>query len=112
MNYYNPYFMPYSTVAPANTGLISRLFGGKLTLSSILSGTGKVVNFANQAIPLVKQINPVIKNASTMFKVMNEFKKVETPTVPNTNQNSVQNNEENKKEVVITTNTEGPTFFL
>ena len=43
---------------------------------------------------------------------MNEFKKVETPTVSNTNQNSVQNNEENKKEVVITTNTEGPTFFL
>lgn len=106
MNYYNPYFMPY-TSAPASTGLFTRLLGGnRLTLSSILSGTGKVVNFANQAIPLVKQINPVIKNAKTMFKVMNEFKKVETPTV-NTNDS------ETKKEAVISTsNTEGPTFFL
>lgn len=106
MNYYNPYFMPYTSM-PTNTGLFSRLLGGnKLTLSSILSGTGKVVNFANQAIPLVKQINPVIKNAKTMFKVMNEFKKVETP-------NSVQNNiEEKKEEVISTSNTEGPTFFL
>lgn len=109
MNYYNPYFMPYSAVAPANTGLFTRLLGGsKLTLSSILSGTGKVVNFANQAIPLVKQINPVIKNAKTMFKVMNEFKKVETPS---TNTPTTEN--EIKKEAVISTsNTEGPTFFL
>ena len=108
MNYYNPYFVPYSTITPTNTGLFSRLLGGsKITLSSILSGTGKVVNFANQAIPLVKQINPVIKNAKTMFKVMNEFKKVETPTT-----NDSKNIDEQKKEVVITTNTEGPTFFL
>ncbi len=106
MNYYNPYFMPYTSV-PASTGLFSRLLGGnKLTLSSILSGTGKVVNFANQAIPLVKQINPVIKNAKTMFKVMNEFKKVETPNV---NQNDI---ETKKEEVISTSNTEGPTFFL
>lgn len=106
MNYYNPYFIPYTSV-PTSTGLFSRLLGGnKLTLSSILSGTGKVVNFANQAIPLVKQINPVIKNAKTMFKVMNEFKKVETP-------NKVQNStEEKKEEVISTSNTGGPTFFL
>lgn len=110
MNYYNPYFMPYSTITPTSTGLFSRLLGGgKLTLSSILSGTGKVVNFANQAIPLVKQINPVIKNAKTMFKVMNEFKKVEVPS----NDISKENNIDEKKEVIISTsNTEGPTFFL
>ena len=32
-------------------------------------------NVANQAIPLVKQVKPVIGNAKTMFKIMNEFKK-------------------------------------
>ena len=114
MNFYNPYmgFYPYVSV-PAKTGIFSSLFKGNgFSLSSIISGTQKTLNIINQTIPIVKQVSPVMKNAKTMFKVMNEFKKVETPTVSNTNQNSVQNNEENKKEVVITTNTEGPTFFL
>ena len=108
MNYYNPYFMPYTNVVQPSTGLFSRLLGGKgITFSSILSGTGKVVNFANQAIPLVKQINPVIKNAKTMFQVMNEFKKVDTPKVAD-EKKSV----EEKKEVITTSNDVGPTFFL
>ena len=108
MNYYNPYFAPYATVAQPSTGLFSRLLGGKgITFSSILSGTGKVVNFANQAIPLVKQINPIIKNAKTMFQVMNEFKKVDTPKKENE-----KNNVEEKKEVITTSNDVGPTFFL
>lgn len=108
MNYYNPYFVPYATVAQPSTGLFSRLLGGKdITFSSILSGTGKVVNFANQAIPLVKQINPIIKNAKTMFQVMNEFKKVDTPKKENE-----KNNVEEKKEVITTSNDVGPTFFL
>ena len=108
MNYYNPYFMPYTNAVQPSTGLFSRLLGGKgITFSSILSGTGKVVNFANQAIPLVKQINPVIKNAKTMFQVMNEFKKVDTPKVVDEKKNV-----EEKKEVITTSNDVGPTFFL
>ena len=107
MNYYNPYFMPYYGTAQASTGLFSRLLGGRsFNLSSILSGTGKVINFANPAIPLVKQINPVIKNAKTMFSVMNEFKKIDTPT------NSVVTKDEKKEAVITTSNDVGPTFFL
>ena len=46
MNYYNPYFVPYSNIVPPKTGLFTKLLGGKsLNLSSILSGTGKVINF-------------------------------------------------------------------
>lgn len=106
MNYYNPYFFPYASVQTTAPSLFSRLLGGnKLTLSSILSGTGKVINFANQAIPLVKQAGPVIQNAKTMFRVMNEFKKVDT--------NQVENNEVKEKEVITSTsNNMGPTFFL
>lgn len=111
MNYYNPYFMPYTNMAPTNMSLLSRLFGGRnINFASILSGTGKVVNFANQAIPLVKQINPVIKNAKTMFKVMNEFKKMDTPV--ETNNNRTETKEEKKEVVITTSNNEGPTFFL
>ena len=80
MNYYNPYFFsnPYISAAP-KVGLFSKLFGGNLSFGSILTGTQKTLNIVNQAIPLVKQARPVLNNAKTMFRVMNEFKKVEIP---------------------------------
>lgn len=133
MNYYNPYFytLPTSVAAP-KVGLLGRLFGNSgITLGSILNGTQRALNFANQAIPLVKQVKPVIGNAKTMFKVMNEFKRVETPKVANNNSNNnVQSNtvnentsininsnntvESNTNEVNNeTVNTDnGPTFFI
>ena len=76
MNYYNPYFytMPYAE----QTGIFGRLFNG-LSFGKILNGTERALNFANQAIPIVKQVKPIIGNARTMFKVMNEFKKNEKP---------------------------------
>lgn len=70
MNFYNPYL--YSVPAATSTGLLSRL-----NFSSILSGTTKALNFVNQAIPVVKQVSPIMKNAKTMFRVMNEFKKTD-----------------------------------
>ena len=110
MNYYNPYFYsyPYAPIGTeiAKTGMFSRLFGG-INMSSILSGTQKTLNIVNQTI---------IKNAKTMFKVMNEFKKVDTPS------NNSQINENDYKEQSDTksyeniqestnTNQVGPTFF-
>ena len=109
MNYYNPYFyaMPNMAMNTARTGIFSRLFGG-MSFGKILNGTERALNFANQAIPLVKQVKPMIGNAKTMFKVMNEFKRQETPNInKNVNRNvnsvepssSIQNNNE-------------PTFFM
>lgn len=114
MNFYNPYFNSFPTMGSiTHTPLLRRLFGN-INLSSILSGTGKVVNFANQAIPLVKQMSPLVRNAKTMFKLMNEFKKVDEP-------------QKNTTEIINTTNTTsnnltsiekenhnstGPTFFI
>lgn len=82
MNYYNPYFysMPkaLATSAP-KVGLLTRLFGKSgATFSTILSGTQRVLGIANQAIPLVKQVRPMVSNAKTMFKIMNEFKRSDT----------------------------------
>ena len=108
MNYYNPYVdtYPYMNVAP-KVGLFSRIFGGNLSFGSILSGTQKTLNIVNQAIPIVKQAGPVINNAKTMFKVMNEFKKVETPVTSKTEKNTqpVETNEIN------TVSENSPTFF-
>ncbi len=112
MNYYNPYFSvyPYATGA-ARTGLFSRLLSGMrgINFSSIVSGTQKTLNIVNQTIPLVKQAKPIMNNAKTMFKVMNEFKKVNTPTIKK-NINKVK--EESKEYIDITKKNIGPNFFI
>lgn len=82
MNYYNPYF--YTIPNPSKIGLFKRIFG-EVSLGSILSGTERAINLANQAIPLIKQVKPVLSNAKTMFKVMNEFKKNEKPNIKGNN---------------------------
>jgi len=119
MNYVNPYYytLPTSLVQP-KIGLLGRLFGSTgVSIGNFLNGTQKVLNIANQTIPLVKQVRPMIGNAKTVFKVMNEFKRVNTPINANNNLNSnFQNNiseeiktedEENKQFIE-----EGPTFFI
>ncbi len=69
MNFYNPYLysMPIEESVPS---IFSRL-----SLSSIINGTSKTLNLVNQAIPVVRQMSPIMKNLKTMFNVMNEFKK-------------------------------------
>ncbi len=84
MNYYNPYYSfpsnpRFSFGGPSRIGLLGNLFGRLKAIrwSSILDNTGRILNLANQAIPVVKQITPMMRNAKTMFQVMNEFKKME-----------------------------------
>lgn len=104
MNYFNPYYASYPIVT--RTNIFKNLFSN-INFSSILSGTSKTLNVVNQAIPLVKQAGPIYKNAKTMFKVMNEFKKVDRNEVKK--QDTIK--EENKKEEIKTSSL-GPTFFL
>ena len=121
MNYYNPYFfnMPTSatTLATPRVGLLTRLFGRTgVTISNILDGTQRVLSFANQAIPIVKQVKPIIGNAKTMFRVMNEFKKSEKPTQIlsslNTNNNTLSKEETSNNDDNKYINNNGPTFFI
>lgn len=116
MNYFNPYYMAYPTVATApKAGLLKSLFGG-INFSSILSGTSKTLNVVNQALPIVRQAGPMMKNAKTMFRVMNEFKKVEAPRPVQTNTKDVvgTNREVETREERTATSKQsgGPTFFL
>lgn len=78
MFYYNPY---YSYMIPKQ-GIISKIFGG-VKFSSILSGTQKTLNIINQAIPVIKEVKPIVNNAKTMFNVMNEFRKVDEKPIIN-----------------------------
>ena len=125
MNYYNPYLytMPTTLASSApKVGILSRIFGRSgATLSSILTGTQKVLNVANQAIPLVKQARPMITNAKTMFKIMNEFKRSDAKQRNNnyysqsnninlnTNNNAASNPKE--KQNTYEQTSIGPTFF-
>lgn len=95
MNFYNPYF--YSM--PTESGLSSIL--SKFSLSSIINGTSKTLNLVNQAIPVVKQVSPLMKNMKTMFNVINEFKKTEN--------NDTNNNEQIESKKI---NQNNPTFFI
>lgn len=114
MNYGPFYGMPYyNYTSPIKTGLFSKLFGG-LNIGSILNGTQKTLNFVNQVIPVVKQVQPIMNNAKTMFKVMNEFKRDDKPTnnINNQRKNESTNiNEQPKIETKIIDNNL-PTFFM
>ena len=101
MNFYNPYYFPYSSVGTTR-GLLGGIFK-RINFASIMSGTEKTLNTVNQIIPIIKQAKPMIGNAKTMFKLMSEFNRNDEPkketkkTTPN--------------EVELNTYNEGPTFF-
>lgn len=106
MNYYNPYFysMPINSFnTMSRSGLFKKMFKS-INFSSILNTTQKTLNIVNQTIPLIKQTGPILKNAKTMFKVMNEFKKIDLPI--NSTQNYVKKIEPSHNY------SEGPTFFI
>ncbi len=116
MNFYNPYYMltPYSVARPSLFGALTRGIRG-LSLGSIVSGTQRTLGIVNQAIPIIKQMSPVVKNAKTMFRVMNEFKKTDVPATSNKKINNQRKNnvqtEVKTDDANITSNNNGPTFF-
>lgn len=118
MNFYNPYFsyIPYQANATSTSrGILSTIFKNRINWGSILTNTQKTLSVINQGIPIIKQISPVVKNAKTMFKVLNEFKKVDVSTNEiNSNtfsekfikEENIQNNNVNH------TNDSGPIFYV
>lgn len=107
MNYYNPYYyIPMAGMArPSLFGAIRNGLRG-INFSGILNGTQRTLSIVNQAIPIVKQVTPVMRNAKTMFRVMNEFKKTDVPKQNNCS-NATMNNEKMDEEYDV-----GPTFFV
>lgn len=111
MNFYNPYYFTSPTNLGYGSGL-SSIFSRNFNFSSILNGAQKALGLFNQALPLIKEVTPMMKNARTMFRVMNEFKKMDNPSLggelnqPNKNVENKSLKYDNK-----TLNTNGPTFF-
>ena len=114
MNFYTPYM--YTMPISQNVGLLGRLFGKTgISIGNFLNGTQKVLNIANQTIPLVKQVKPVIGNAKTMFKIMNEFKKTDINNIENKKVKNISNKESEITNDTLTNNinfqNDGPIFF-
>ena len=120
MNYYFPYGVgsPFMNAPRASGGLFGKIFKNGINWSKILNGTQRTLNIINQTIPTIKQITPVVKNAKTMFKVMNEFKKLDFRTQDNKNVKQQIENPQNTtiEEKKQTTNPQnfdgGPVFFV
>lgn len=70
-----------------------------LNFRSFLNGAERTLNLVNQAIPIYKEIAPVIKNGKTVFRILNEFTKDDSVNIKSTNTNTSDNFDE------------GPTFF-
>ena len=109
----NPYqYAPASSILGASRGLSG--FLGKINFSSILTKAGKALNVANQAIPLYRQVKPMINNINTIGKIGREFNKMGNSSIQN---NNVENNEINNTitdniSENINNNIPTPTFFL
>lgn len=113
MNYYFPYqTIPY--INNQKVGLLSSIFKNGINWKSIISNTQKTLNVVNQTLPVIKQMKPVMNNAKTMFKLMNEFKKVDTPKKNNIEKqtNQKQDIKQNiTNENISKKSYNNPTFF-
>lgn len=84
-----------------------------ITLSSVLSGISKGLGILNQAIPLYREIKPMIGSARKVMSVLQELK---VNNNSNNTNNSTSNNkttidiEENKK-IVNESSQSAPVFF-
>lgn len=82
-----------------------------LSLGKIIGGLSKTLNIVNQALPLYKQIKPIIKNASGILSVFKEFNKPDTPSSPtNFKEKSTQASTVDAK-IIETSSLNIPTFF-
>lgn len=103
---------------PRNISLFQRLGRRGFNLSSILTNTQKTLGVVNQAIPVVKQVGPMINNMKTMFKLAGAFKdetddsdsKKEQPVVNNSINNSYSNSRNTNNYNYNSNN--GPEFFI
>lgn len=90
------------------------MFGPRLpglSIGTVIGGLSKTLGLVNQAIPLYKQVSPMISNARNAIK---SFQTISTTSVEKTMQNINKNvvPEINKvKEIKTLNQTKGPTFF-
>ncbi len=84
-------------------------------LGSVLTGISKTLNIANKAIPIYKQVKPMISNIGPVFKMVKGLtsspKKTSTSSIRKiSTKNPIKNN--TIKQNSSFNNTNNPVFFL
>lgn len=121
---------------PKSSGLLSSFFGrgGASTIGgisktfnfgSLLTNTSKVLGVVKDAIPIVKEVGPMVGNMKQMLKIASIFKdETDTSTTRNTktisktsssSESSLIEAKENDTNIISTTknqNSNEPNFFL
>lgn len=103
-----------NAVNTATTGGKTLGLFSKLNFSSILTNTSKILNLANQAIPLYHQAKPIISNIRTLSRIGKEFTSVKQSNIQNevSNKENTNTSDIRKQEIIKTDVIPKPTFFL
>jgi hypothetical protein len=97
----------------SNVGSISKTGGflSKIKWGSILSNTQKTLNVVNQAIPLYKEVKPMINNFRALGRIKNEFTKINNEMIKEEGINKSAVNPVNNHSIA-SESVPSPTFFL
>ena len=82
-----------------------------ITLSSVLGGISKGLGILNQAIPLYKEIKPMIGSARKVMSVLQELKINNTINNPSNNKTTIDIEENTNKKIVNYESQSAPVFF-
>ncbi len=82
-----------------------------ITLSSVLGGISKGLGILNQAIPLYKEIKPMIGSARKVMSVLQELKINNTINNPSNNKTTIDIEENTNKKIVNYESQSTPVFF-
>ena len=120
-NNFRPFAMPgnipYTTVHRPffNTGGIHSIFKGfhNINWNNILNNTSRTLGVVRDAIPVIKEVRPMINNMKSMIKIASVFKDETDTRKPN---NNISNKKENSiKDTTLNNNinyNNEPNFFL
>lgn len=82
-----------------------------LTFGKVISGISKTLNIVNQAIPLYKQVRPIINNAGSILSIFKEFNKPDTDTNIKEKSIILKDTSLPLKSTIKRITTNSPTFF-
>ena len=82
-----------------------------LTFGKVISGISKTLNIVNQAIPLYKQVLPIINNAGSILSIFKEFNKPDTDTNIKEKSIILKDTSLPLKSTIKRITTNSPTFF-
>ena len=82
-----------------------------ITLSSVLGGISKGLGILNQAIPLYREIKPMIESSRKVMSVLQELKVNNTINNPSNNKTTIDIEENTNKKIVNYESQSAPVFF-